>query len=165
MTATLPARLDPRTLEDRSRSPVGPWTTDHLVVLVAVNIAGLTMIVAGWWVTSGSGNPHQQMGWLNLSVVGLVLAAAVNAWWIARGRRVVLLARQVTLPYPAVPRVPAHHTNGSNGRARPDGFVAANSMTRYHRASCMLVLGKQVQVATRETHERAGRHGCEVCEP
>jgi hypothetical protein len=38
-------------------------------------------------------------------------------------------------------------------------------MSFFHRADCLLMAGKEVRVAGRADHERAGRAACEVCRP
>jgi hypothetical protein len=167
---------------------VGPWNPDHLVGLLVANGIGLVLVFVGWWEASGLGSAKNQLAWLNLSLLGLVTAGGANGLWLARGRRVVTLARAVVLPYPpGVGLRPAAGPAGSNGHApgrtkpaqrrpptaeRPPGvagqsggLVAGSAMSFYHHASCLLVTGKDVRVAGRAEHERAGRKACEVCRP
>lgn len=179
------AHLDPRALGRDARRVVGPWTSDQFVWLLAMNTVGVTFVFTGWWIASGMGSAHDQLGWLDLSVLGLVVAGGANAWWLARGRRVVSLGRAAVLPWPPDARsahVSADTGPGSNGHSpHPtspypsngarrrlsgvDGLVAGTRMSRYHRSSCLLVAGKQVRVGSRAEHERAGLAPCEVCAP
>ena len=94
------AHLDPRALEARAPRSVGPWSPDHLVGLVVANGIGVVLVFVGWWEASGLGSAHNQLAWLNLSLLGLVAAGGANGLWLARGRRVVTLARAAVLPYP-----------------------------------------------------------------
>jgi hypothetical protein len=160
-----------------------PWSADHLVGVVVANGVGLVLVFVGWWESSGLGSAHQQLAWLNLGVVGLIIAGGANGLWLARSRRVVTLARAVVLPYP--PGSGAWPAPSSNGRAShavvapargrrfrasADGagtgvLVAGSAMSFFHRADCLLMAGKEVRVAGRADHERAGRAACEVCRP
>lgn len=179
--------LDLRALTVRSVPGAGPWSPDQVAGLVAANGIGLVLVAVGWWQASGLGSASSQLAWLNLSVFGLVVAAGANALWLARVRRVVLLARTATLPDPATGFAwPATLPTTGNGRAPAAapwpgrtrtpldgsavspagaGLVAGRLMSRYHRASCLLVTGKEVRVESRSDHERARRHACEVCQP
>jgi hypothetical protein len=167
-----PHRLNPRALEASSRRPVvTPWTSDHLVGVVVANGIALMLLIAGWWQASGLGTAPHQLAWLNLSVLGLVVAGAANAMWLARVRRVVTLARGVALPFGPMapiqdqsPRAPALGSASSNGHG-PAQLIAGPGMSFYHRATCQMVAGKETQVASRGDHEEAGRRPCEVCWP
>jgi hypothetical protein len=182
------AHLDPRALEARASRSVGPWNPDHLVGLLVADGIGLVLVFVGWWEASGLGTAHSQLAWLNLSVIGLVAAGGANGWWLARGRRVVTLARAAVLPDPpevglSFPAGLAVSNGNAPGRAQPlrrqstrpagrsgvsgagGGLVAGSGMSFYHRASCLLVAGKQVRVAGRAAHEASGLRACEVCRP
>jgi hypothetical protein len=164
--------LDPRVLQQSAVRAGGPFQPDHLATVLAANIVGAALIFAGWWAASGTSSARSQLAWLNLTLVGLIVAAAANGLWLARGRRTVMLARGSVLPYPprraASPRAASSNGHGPVGRIAAsghEGFVAASNMTRYHSAGCGLVTGKQVMVAPRAAHESAGRIACEVCRP
>jgi hypothetical protein len=177
--------LDPRTLTERGPRSAVPWSADHVVGLVVANGVGLVLVFVGWWEAAGLGQAHDQLAWLNLSLLGLVLSGGANGLWLARGRRVVTLARARVLPYPLVPLAwPAEGLAGSNRlvlsppdplrRGRPvrsepgvgsAGLVASSAMSHYHRTNCLLVVGKEVNVAHRSVHEAADLKACEVCVP
>jgi hypothetical protein len=167
-----PHRLNPRALEASSRRlVVTPWTSDHLVGVVVANGIGIMLLIAGWWQASGLSAARDQLAWLNLSVLGLVVAGAANGMWLARVRRVVTLARGVALPFgPAAPIEPVSLAGPALGSAASNGhgagqLVASSAMSFYHRATCALVAGKETQVASRGEHEQSGRLPCEVCWP
>jgi hypothetical protein len=142
-----------------------------LVGVVVANGIGMMLLIAGWWQASGLSAARHQLAWLNLSVLGLVVAGAANGMWLARVRRVVTLARGVALPFRPVAPVehaslagPALGSAGSNGHG-PGQLVSGSGMSFYHRATCQMVAGKEAQVASRGEHEQAGRRPCEVCWP
>src|SRR6266567_188902 len=88
------------------------------------NGIGLVLVFVGWWEASGLGAAHNQLAWLNLSLLGLVAAGGANGLWLARGRRVVTLARAVVLPYPPgaeswPPTGPAASNGHAPGRTMP----------------------------------------------
>lgn len=174
--------LDPRRLEREAATNFGPWTPDHLAGVLVANGVGIVLVFWGWWASSGTGSQHQALSGLDISVLGLVIAGGANAWWLARGRRVVSLARAVVLPRgvrptphrASAPTPAAHNGNGHapvrtaaprHDGTRADALVAGARMSRYHRVSCPLVADKQVKVGSRAAHERAGLAACEVCEP
>jgi hypothetical protein len=175
--ASAPRHLSPRSLEASARRSVIPWSSDHLVGVMVVNGVGLILLIGGWWKASSISSAHSQLAWLNLSVLGLVLAGAANGLWLARVRRVVTLARSAALPFgpgqPFGPSVtaaqpalagPKPGTAATNGHGTGD-LVSGPGMSFYHRPSCLMVAGKEIQAAARSRHERAGRRPCEVCWP
>src|SRR5438128_8907761 len=135
------ADLHPRSLEERAPRSLGPWSPDHLVRLLVANVIGLVFVAVGWWTAAGQGSTRHQLAWLNLSLLGLVAAGGANGLWVARGRRVVTLARATVLPAPpgAGPwpaKIPCGH-NGSaaaGGKAvgQSGGLVASSAMSRFH---------------------------------
>ena len=106
------------------------------------------MVLAGWWGASGASSERRQLGWVNLALGGLVVAGATNAWWLGRCRRVVVLARSAVLPL-------------TTESPRAEVLVVGENMTRFHRASCLLVRGKEV----RRAEPSEGYRPCEVCQP
>lgn len=174
MTTVGPAaRLDPRALAEASPNRLGPWTPDHLIALVVANVLGLAAVLVGWWVARDQADAGNQVAWVNLAVLGFLVAGGANGVWLARGRQSVRRAQRATLarfsttPQQA-PRTVPLSTNG-NGRGATvhgwDELVATPEMTRYHRPTCVLAAGKATTAADRVAHERAGRRACEVCAP
>lgn len=157
-----PRHLDPMILE--KPAPLGPWTPDHLIRVLVSNALGVALVFGGWWLVGGVGSARTQLGWLNVSLLGLAIAGAANGLWLARGYRAVNLGRRAILPYGSL----VHPPSSEHEPAEPDGatpLVAASVMSRYHRRGCLLVAEKDVRVAGRGEHERARRQPCEVCRP
>lgn len=171
--------LDPRSLERSEQMLLGPWAIEHLFGVVAANLVGVCLAVAGWWGTSVSRSEGAAFGWLNLGVVGVLVVGLGNGWWLARGRRIVSLARRQVLRSPQLaPAVAScagarvrrgdREIDGTVRAAQPVSngqLVASPNMSLYHRDSCRLAQAKDVRVASRSRHERDGRTPCEVCLP
>jgi hypothetical protein len=153
-------------LERPAERGSGPFHSDNLVAVLGANGLGAALVFAGWWVASGLESAQAQVGWLNLSVVGLLVAGVANGLWLTRGRRTVCVARAAVLPYPPRAGSASRTAPRSNGKAPVSGeLVTAPNTSRYHRSGCLLVAGKPVRMATRDDHESAGRAACEVCRP
>jgi hypothetical protein len=155
--------LDASLLVARSRS-FGPWSSEHVVRLIIADGLGLILVLVGWWQAAGVGSVHAGIAWLNLCLAGLVVAAVGNGLWLLRARQAVGLARMRVLGAPRPVGVSSDrvYRPSDNGHAV---LVAVPGLLRFHRPGCALVAGKQVRVASRVAHERAGRQACEVCEP
>lgn len=139
-------------------------------MVLGANGLGAALAIAGWWGASGTSSASAQLGWLNLALLGLLVAGTANGLWLGRARRTISLARAMLLPYPPT----AVQLNGaarshaqSTVRSTDDDsrLVSGQQMTHYHRASCLLVAGKAVKTATRAQHAAADRTGCGVCQP
>lgn len=176
------APLDPIALEQRAACWWGLWSPDQFVRLIVANGVGLTLIVVGWWEMSRHTTTHGQVGWFNLNVAGLIIGAAANGLWLARGRRAFRLARSAALPHPpgdetwpwramvvsrngSAPPASRGSRRASPGGSDEDGLVASAMMSFFHRSTCPLVQGKDVRVGNRPFHEEAGRGPCELCRP
>jgi hypothetical protein len=141
-----------------------PWQVGDLLLLYLANVGGLLLIVVAWFEASGAVSQDAQILWLDVGIVGVIVAGAGNVLWLLTGRRGVgelrraltpaLMARFAEPSAEAAPAVPA---------TDPGQLVAGADMTRYHRADCLLVVGKEVRLAPEETHYARGRRACQVC--
>ena len=158
------AHLDAGALTRPRSAESGPWTQDHRIALVVRNGLALTLMIAGWWMASGTTSIGAEVAWLNVAVLGLVVAGIANGLWLAMGYRSIVLARNVVITpgqdlSPVRPDVRARPGEGEKS------LVTADAMSRYHRADCQLVVGKELRTADRSVHEQSSRKPCEVCEP
>lgn len=69
--------------------PAGPWSRRDFLVVLALNAAGFAVIIAGWVWASGRSLFESQFGAANLTIVGLIVAAAGNVTWLVSGWREV----------------------------------------------------------------------------
>jgi len=101
----------------------------------------------------------------------VVVAIAVNGFFLARGRQTVRLATPVALAGAArTAAVATFSPNGSGpaagaGTPRTGRVVAVGGLKRYHRPECALVAGKAVEAAQSASFAGSGLIPCEVCEP
>ena len=142
-----------------------PWRLGDITRLYVTAAAGGSILLLGWWGTSGAATLHDQIAWINVAILGLIVWGAGIAQWLTAGRRAVGQRRRALLadPTPALepsPRVDAEHLEEGIGRV-----VATAAMSHYHRTSCSLVAGKRARAASRARHEAAGRRPCDFCRP
>ena len=166
MTATLAGAM-------RLNAPrrTGPWSSSQVAALVAGNLCAVLLAFVGWLRASDEGQAGDQILWLNVSLAGVVVAIAVNGFFLARGRQTVRLATPVALA--GVPRAMVAATPSLNGSGRVAGTAASQSgrvvsvsgLKRYHRPECALVAGKAVEAAQSASFAGSGLLPCEVCEP
>jgi hypothetical protein len=81
-----------------------PWRPSTVWRLVGVNVAALGVLVLCWWGVAGEVLLADQVTWLNVAVLTLVLAGIANALGIAAARRAVTGRARVLLA-PGHPRV------------------------------------------------------------
>ena len=143
------------------------------MTITAANGAAVALAVAAWWATSGMDTATSQVGWSGIGLLGVVIALAANAWFLARGRQVVRVAQGNVLgwsrfaPFSADGAAPV--ADGSSTAVRPPTsehhYLSVRGTVRYHRPACPLVARKDVDEAPRFVHEESGRKACEVCQP
>lgn len=151
----------------------GPWGAGQVVALAAANAIAVALAAAAWWATSGMDQATSQIRWSGVGLVGVVIALASNAWFLARGRQMVRVAQHAVLAQPHLVPFPAYSSapvaDGSSTAVRPptsgDRYLTVRGTVRYHRPACPLVARKDVDEAPRSVHEQSGRKACEVCEP
>jgi hypothetical protein len=136
------------------------------VTVLAGNATGLLLVLVGWWQVAGRRDVASQVSWLCLSVTGLLVAGVANGLWFALGRRALLDAR-LRLRTAAVGRIGRRNAvSAPEGHDRPGDLVATGPrMSRYHRADCVLVRGKELGWIAMTDPQIAGRTPCEVCTP
>ena len=143
------------------------------MTITAANGVAVALAVAAWWATSGMDTATSQVGWSGVGLLGVVIALAANAWFLARGRQVVRVAQGAVFgqprfaPFPADGGAPIPDGSSTAVRAPTSGdrYLTVRGTVRYHRPACPLVARKDVDEAPRSVHEQSGRKACEVCEP
>jgi hypothetical protein len=145
--------------DGRPRAAV-PWTFSDARWLFTGTLVSAGMLVAAWWGASGTGRVGRQTGWVVVAVIGVVVSAVSNAWWLLSARQAVhqrareFVARAESLP-------PVHPPTSEES-----ALMWVPGTVRYHRPECLLVAGKTEAVAASSAdHEAAGRRRCEVCKP
>jgi hypothetical protein len=156
--------LDPNALlreaaRDRGSSP---WSLEYGAFAVVANLVGAVLVIAGWFGASNAVSLNHQVAWLELGIVGLIVAGTADVFWLLRGRRAIAAATGMLLStssleslFPSV--VPAY-------AAAPDGErrVFVEGTSHHHRPTCFMVAGKAVKELPRSG--RRGLTACEVCD-
>jgi hypothetical protein len=122
-------------------------------------VTGIALIIA-WYSVSGKTIFNDQKPGIDIAIVVLVVSCAVDALFILAGRRAVGMRREHLIHSIPVPR---------KGNIAPAptraGLVAGDGLTRFHRASCQFVEGRDWPTASLAEHQAAGRTACGVCAP
>lgn len=140
-----------------------PWQVGDVMALTLGTALGLAALVVAWVGASGEATTTRQLGWVALGSAGIIVAGFGNAVWLLAGRRAVGRRRIEGVVEPA--RALLADRRRPELAAGPATLVAGPSMTHYHRADCVLVVGKRVRAASVEEHAGAGRKPCGVCAP
>jgi hypothetical protein len=155
MAAPVERRVSARATR-RPAPRVGPWTRKQCRALAFLHAVVLAVIVGSYWKSSRQAHPSDQLTWLNLSVVAMLVAGGADALFFARGHRATSrMRRRIFAPAPIA----------RDMTDRQDTFVAVEGTRRYHVAGCAFVVGKAVTAAPGAHHTAAGRSPCEVCRP
>lgn len=160
--AERPAPVDPAGASAVAIGPI-PWRSRDLTRWTLGTWIGLTALVVAWFGASGSAELDVQYRWLNVGIAGTVVTGAANVVWLLNGLRAVRERRhrmiEALLGEEAPNEAPVPRPATDDAR-----LVAAPSMTRYHRADCLLVAGKAVTASSLRAHRAGGRRPCGVCQ-
>jgi hypothetical protein len=141
-----------------------PWQVGDLLLLYLANVSGLLLIVVAWFEASAAVSQDTQIVWLDIGITGVIVAGAGNLLWLLTGRRAVgELRRALTPALTARFAEPIPQAGPAVSTADHGLLVAGVDMTRYHRADCPLVAGKEVADSPEESHRARGRRPCQVC--
>lgn len=125
-----------------------------------IQAVAFLLLAVAWWQVSGTGRLESQVNWLVLGIVALCVSLAACLGRLYAGRRRIALRRARLAR-----AVEAKFGAGTVELAARAELVATADMTRFHRADCQLVRGKDARIASRTAHESAGRTPCGVCGP
>jgi hypothetical protein len=146
-----------------------PWTSDNVVRLLVLDLGALTLIIASWYLISGSTSLREQMAWLKLALIGLALSGVANGLWLMSGRRAIGLARVQVLgrlqSAVGAERVDQEQMIDSQAVPRDDTVFVGARMSRFHRRGCPLAHGRELTGASRAELVDRGYQPCELCEP
>jgi hypothetical protein len=153
---------------ERAARPAGPWGADQRVVLALGWVLGVGAVALGWWGASGEAVVANQIPWLAVGALGIMIAGALNTTWLLAGRRAVGVRCRDSIVTPEDDEVPV--TVDLRAVTEVDDaaavtLVAAPRMRYFHRSRCPLARGKPAAAADRNEHVKQGRKPCEVCRP
>ncbi|MBW8826039.1 MAG: hypothetical protein JF603_06795 [Acidobacteria bacterium] len=145
------------------------WLPGDVALLSSLNLVAAALLVAAAWATTATDDLSLRVAWVNLGVVGLLVAGAGNVLWLLAGRRAIGERRAELLVAPSEVGADDDATAPTRALATmaapPDRLVSVARATLFHRDDCPLVQGKPVTAGIRSRHERAGRRPCGVCLP
>ncbi|MCU1692605.1 MAG: hypothetical protein JWM64_1696 [Frankiales bacterium] len=135
-----------------------PWSAATIGVVSVLHVVALGLLLSAWFGASTRALPDEQIPWLNLGVVGIMVAGAANVVWLLVARRAVAgraraASARIHTVLPEVDAAPPVVL-----RATEDLVVAAGQQTA-HVATCPLVRGKQADLVTTPLP------ACRVCQP
>jgi hypothetical protein len=137
-----------------------PWVVPDLFrwfFLLGLSAVG---IVVAWWGVSGTARTGTQITWLNVGIAAVVIGGLGNMTWLLQGRRAVAIRRQQLVAGLGDVGTPSPGLTLDDAKG---ARVAVPGASRYHRADCPAVEGKQVRQMSVARHERAGRRPCGLC--
>jgi hypothetical protein len=142
-----------------------PWSAPQLRIAVLGGILGGILLAISYLGAAGSSDVATQLGWLALSIVGLLVLASGGGSLLLYGHRAVHHR------WAQLARTRGHRPAT---RRRRQEFSTADPVNdrcwvprtqRIHRTTCQLVLGKSVEPLTSAEAEERGLVRCEVCAP
>jgi hypothetical protein len=136
----------------------GPWTLGQVRVVLALGLLGAALIVVAYLGSADEAHLEDQLGWVNLGVVGLLVAGVGAGALLLAGRRAVGLRRLRLLHDPAPRAVQASPTSD-----RVPLLVWLPGSSLVHRPECQLVRGKDVDELDATGILQLALRPCEVC--
>jgi hypothetical protein len=145
------------------RRPPSLWSAQDLLRWLGLEVVGLSMCVAGWFLAAGEGRYTDQIAPSTLAVGGVTAACVGHAMWVLRGRRAVGQRYEELLRQPWLIGAPT----SDRRRVSVDSevLVAGAGLKFFHRADCLLAADRSWRVLSREEHSAAGRAPCGACRP
>ncbi|HEY2834204.1 MAG TPA: hypothetical protein VGJ14_17400 [Sporichthyaceae bacterium] len=129
------------------------WRPIDLALVLGGNVVGVMLILVGWWGSSDALSLHDSTNWLQVGIIGVIVAGVANGLFLVRARRAVGLSRLAVLGVPAPVRRDATSDVAT--------VVALPGSTRMHLASCPMIAGKPATPVV----AGAALRPCEVCRP
>ena len=151
------------TLPAAAPRPDAPWVVGDLFGVGFGNVVGLGMLLTGLQATRHTTDPHTLLLLLDVAAAGVVVAFAANAVFLLSALRLVGQERTLLLGRRPARQQPAAAPAGQPVDLAGVALVSAPAMTRFHRADCPAVRGKEVTEASLDEHLDAGRRPCGLC--
>ena len=141
-------------LPSQTHNPL--WSKRDEVTVGAVLAVGAVLVLAGWFFAAGRADAGDQLVYVTVALIGVLVGLAAVIGWVVRGRRLISTRRALLLGSPPPPKAEA---------AFATDLVAASTGKWFHRADCLLAHGRDWSPAPRGEHEQAGRQSCPGCRP
>ena len=132
------------------------------VVYAVLAVIGAALFFVGMGMVGNEKTYDDQVPGINLAIVGVVVANAAGVLLLLAGRRSVTARRVGVLG--AVPKA-QENVVAITAPASSTVLIGGEGLTHYHRADCVMAVGREWPELDRAAHERAGRIACGVCKP
>ena len=140
---------------------LSPWSRVGRARLVLLVALGAGVVVGSWFFAGGRNDPGDQLVFVSLAVMGIVLEVSGVSGWIVEGRRSVRRFRRELLGGVTFTTDPAAAPVGILSSvelvARPDGRWI-------HRADCPMAKGRGWETVP-SVDQPEGRRPCPACRP
>ena len=137
-----------------------PWNRRNLIGFAVSTALGASLLGASYLGVSTEVHLKDQVLFLDLGIAGLLVGTFAGVCWLAAVVKAVRVRKSAAV---ALVRWRFGSVGTTGPAGSPEGLVAAERMTRYHRPECSLVAGKDVTAATLAEHSAAGRRPCGMC--
>ncbi len=171
MTTQATPALAWQTTERPGRRTVrGPWSLAQFGRTTTLWVAAFVVLAVAAAGASTDADPTHGGRWLLIAMLAALLAGASTTFWLTAGFRAVRARQQVITTRIAElgPRlevvlgVSDARTTTMSAAEAAGGLVRVASGTRYHRADCLMVAGKDVEPVGTESFSF---EPCGVCQP
>lgn len=142
----------------RSAGAPALWQPRRFRSLCLLQVVAVVVVVVAALGARNTGDFSEQTNWTALAVVGLMVGSLASSGWLLVGRREVG-RRRARVARSAASLFDRPEIHGESDALR----VATTVMTRYHRAECSMVRGKDAVPASIADHHRAERTACAIC--
>jgi hypothetical protein len=136
-----------------------PWTGSQSRAVFGANAIGVLLIVVAEIGSQRTDALMHQIGWLNLAVLGLVVASAADGGLLFFARRAIGRRRLVLVPDIA------RGISVDETKDRVMGpWVWVQGTQRAHQTGCPLIEGKRTESVDSEQIRSASLRRCEICD-
>lgn len=142
-------------MSDRRAS--APWTRAQARAVGACDLVAALLVGAAWIAARHEDSLQDQVPWLNLAVVGLLVATVANGFLFLLARQAVGHRRLELLP-DIVVRVRPAPAPAAGG---PSLWLSGTA--RVHVEGCPMVVGKPAKPITAARIRSKGLLPCEIC--
>jgi hypothetical protein len=141
----------------------GPWGLRVLLALVGVDLVVIGAVVTAWYQAAQLATPQEQIGWLDLAGVALLVGLGAHTGWLVAGRRAVG-SRSKAVAGAADGVLSPLAVDGVHDVA-DERVVTGERMTLFHRPVCPLVAGRDLEALEVSAALARGLGACAMCEP
>jgi hypothetical protein len=134
-----------------------------LLALVGVDLVVVGAVVTAWYQAAQLATPQEQIGWLDLAGVALLVGLGAHTGWLVAGRRAVG-SRSKAVAGAADGVLSPLAVDGVHDVA-DERVVTGERMTLFHRPVCPLVAGRDLEALEVSAALARGLGACAMCEP